>query len=179
MAWTASATVPIRARDGSVTSVEHPFTRFDVLAADSTDLFGRCARCRDPVEGWIREDALLLEALPLVVAAEGTLTEFALALRESAIQRDLAALREVMHRDFTFSFGGGGGPADAFSRWRHENYRSLEALPALLDHGLASADGLLWSAPPAFVRDEEYHGLRAGFRRDGNRWEWLYLVEGD
>jgi hypothetical protein len=181
MAWTARAAVQIRTAAGQPTTVAHPFTRFDVLDVDSTGsiLLLRCARCAEPTEGWIRKEDLITEPLPLERAVEGSLAEFALALRQSAISRDLPALREVMYRDFTFSFGGGGGPADAFSRWRHEGYRSLEALPALLDHGLATDDGVLWAAPPAFLADEDFRGLRAGFRRVENRWEWLYLVRGD
>jgi hypothetical protein len=179
MVWTAQPDVQLRTADGGLVTVANAFTRFDVLGMDSSGLHVRCSRCAAPLEGWIREEDTLYRPRPLHEAVHGTFTEFALALRESALQRDLAALRPVMYERFTFSFGGGGGPADAFSRWHHENYHTLDLLPVVLDHGLATADGVIWSAPPAFVTEEEYRGLRAGFRRLADRWEWLYLVRGD
>jgi hypothetical protein len=84
-----------------------------------------------------------------------------------------------MYDRFTFSFGGGGGPANAFNRWRFEGFRTLDQLAPLLDRGLATFDGEIWSAPPEFVTQDGYMGLRAGFRRVDGRWQWIYLVAGD
>lgn len=179
LVWTARPNVPLHT-DAGVVTIRHPLVRFDVLEADTLGLRVRCARCDAALEGWISLQEVIYTARSPSEARHGTLAEFALAVREAALYRNLAALQPVMSRDFTFSFGGGGGPLDAIGRWEWEGFRSLSQLPALLDRGLATRDSVIWSAPPEFVTDENYHGLRAGFRHSVERgWEWIYLVRGD
>jgi hypothetical protein len=100
-----------------------------------------------------------------------------LAIRAAAGERDEQALRPVMSRDFNFSFEGGGGAIDAFQRWAWEGFGALDNLPPLLDRGVTTRDSVIWTAPPTFLTDPDYQGLRAGFRRarDG-QWEWIYLI---
>lgn len=176
LAWTARAGVPVQTPEAE-TSIPLTFTRLNVLGVDTLGLRVQCLYCVPAVEGWVSREDVVYEALPPAVAATRGLAEFALAVREAAGRRDEAALQPVMARDFTFSFEGGGGPIDAFRRWEFQGFRALDNLPPLLDRGLTTRDSILWSAPPAFVTDAEYRGLRAGFRRGPTgRWEWVYLV---
>lgn len=176
LAWTARADVPIRSESGEQ-RVEHPFTRLNVTAVDTLGVRVQCLYCIPAVDGWVRVGDLVYEpAAPAEVAA-GELAEFVLAVRAAAEARDEAALRPVMSQRFTFSFEGGGGGVDAFRRWEWQGFRALDNLVPLLDRGLATRDSVIWTAPPAFLTDPGYHGLRAGFRRSPEgRWEWIYLV---
>lgn len=177
--WTADENTPLRTEYG-IATIAHPLTRLEVLGADSAaGLHVRCVRCAHPLEGWLHVSSVVYQPTSPAEAADGELAGFALAVRKAALERDLAALRPVMFERFTFSFGGGGGPADAFNRWRFEGFRSLDRLPELLDRGLASHDGEVWTAPHDFVTGEDYLGLRAGFRRTDGKWQWIYLVAGD
>jgi hypothetical protein len=176
--WTAGENTPLRTEYG-IATIAHPLTRLEVLAADSASVHVRCVRCPHPLEGWLDESAVVYEPTTPAEAAEGELAEFVLAVRKAALERDLAALRPIMFERFTFSFGGGGGPADAFNRWRFEGFRSLDRLPELIDRGVATHDGEVWTAPHDFVTGEEYYGLRAGFRRTEGKWQWVYLVAGE
>lgn len=178
-AWTARADVSVFSDTGEIV-VRNTFTRLNVLGVDTLGVRVRCLYCIPALEGTAAREDLVYEALPPDSAARLGLAEFALAVREAASQRDQDALSRVMSRDFTFSLDGGGGPLDAFNRWRFQGFRALDNLPPLLDRGLVTRDSTIWSAPPAFVTDVYYQGLRAGFRRGTqDRWEWIYLVGGD
>jgi hypothetical protein len=177
--WTAREDVPLRTESGEA-RIPHLFTRLNVLAADSLGVQVRCLYCIPTVDGWLAPQDIVFEATEPRVAAERSLAEFALAVREAVGRRDEAALQRVMPHDFTFTFDTGGSAPDAFQRWRFQGYRALDNLPPLLDRGLVTRDSVIWSAPPAFVADPGYHGLRAGFRRNPQgRWEWIYLVGGE
>jgi hypothetical protein len=181
LAWTARGGVTVRADESGTEdgSVRDPFTRVNVLAVDTPGIRIRCLYCIPSVDGWVDREDLVYEPTTPAEAAERGLTEFVLAVRAAAEQRDESALGRVMARDFTFSLSGGGGPVDAFRRWEFQGYRALDNLPALLDRGLATRDSIIWVAPPAFLSDPWYTGMRAGFRRSpAGRWEWIYLVGG-
>lgn len=175
--WTARADVPLRRDAGSV-AIPRPFTRLEVLLPDTVALRVRCELCPEPVEGWIGREDVVWEAPEPSAAADGSLAEFALAVRTAAADRDVQALRPVMSRRFIHSFGGGEGVLEALLEWDRERYRSLDLLPGLMDGGLATRDGRIWVAPAEFVTDPGYMGLRAGFQRVGGQWEWLFLVGG-
>jgi hypothetical protein len=178
LAWTARPDVRVVTDEGE-TRVPHAFTRLNVLHADTIGVRVRCLYCIPALEGSLAREDVVHEALTPGAASHGTLAEFALAVRHAAEHRDLRALQGVMSSDFTFSFGGGGGPGSALIRWQWEGFRSLDHLPPLLDRGLATRDSVIWVAPPAFLSDPEYHGLRTGFRRNGaGQWEWIFLVSG-
>jgi hypothetical protein len=178
-AWTAQGGVAVHTDTGEVL-IPKPFTRLNVLGVDSLGVLVRCLYCIPALEGRVQQDDIVHEALSPEAASRLGLAEFALAVREAASRRDQQALGPVMARDFTFGFEGGGGPVDAFHRWRFQGFRSLDNLPPLLDRGLATRDSVVWTAPPVFLTDPEYHGLRAGFRRGMHgRWEWIYLVGGE
>jgi hypothetical protein len=177
--WTAREDVALHAGDGAEISIPNLLTRLDVVGRDSVGLLVRCVVCREPVEGYVDEELVVFTHLPPEISAWSELTEFALSIRDAAERRDIDALRPVMAFDFSFSFLGSQTPEDAFAVWRSEQFATLDRLPGILDRGLASPDGRIWSAPPAFVRELGYRGLRAGFRqRVDGRWEWLYLIEG-
>jgi hypothetical protein len=36
---------------------------------------------------------------------------------------------------------------------------------------------LVWAVPPAFACPRGYAGVRTGFRRGPDGWEWAFLVE--
>ncbi|CAN5732460.1 hypothetical protein BH23GEM3_BH23GEM3_18400 [soil metagenome] len=177
LVWTARPGTLIRTVHGEET-VRNVFVRFDVLGSDSLGLHVRCARCPAPLEGWISREDVVFKPVSLEDAAGGELADFALAVREAAIQRDLAGLRRLMTREFTYSLEGGAGSVAAMARWEMEGFRSLELLPTLLDHGVATRDSVIWSAPPDFLTADSFPGVRAGFRRTNGRWEWIYFVRG-
>lgn len=155
------------------------FTRLRTVARDSAGVLVRCELCDPPFEAVVDESGIVYDRLPPEVAAWGSLAEFALSVREAAAHHDLAALRPVMAPDFSFSFVGPQTPEAAFEVWGWERFATLGRVPALLDGGLTSRDGSIWSAPLAFVREPGHQGLRLGFRqRPDGRWEWLYLIEG-
>lgn len=173
--WTPRAGLPLRTEGGSAV-VPHLFSRLEVLGTDSLGIHVSCSFCREPVRGWIEREEVIYEPLTPHLAAHGELAEFLLALRDAAVRLDLELLRPVMARDFINHFDAPEGAEEAISRWRWEQFRTLDHLPRLLDRGVASRDGRLWTSPPDFLTDASYEGLRAGFRRSGDRWEWLFLV---
>jgi hypothetical protein len=177
--WTSRPNVEMELPEGGSIAVMHPFARMELIQVDSVGLLVRCSACPGVPLGYLAEDDLVLGALPPEVAAWSGLAEFALSIRDAAESHDLQALRPVMAYDFSFGFIGMQTIEHAFSAWIGENFVTLTRLPALLDRGLASRDGRIWTAPPEFLTDPGYSGLRAGFRRraDG-RWEWIYLIQG-
>jgi hypothetical protein len=82
-----------------------------------------------------------------------------------------------MSPEFSFSFIGVQTQDAALTAWRSDGFRALDEVPDLLDRGVTTLDGRIWSAPPEFLEDLSYGGPRLGFqqRADG-RWEWLYLI---
>lgn len=176
--WTAREAIVLRTASGE-TLIPRPFTRLDVFAADSLSLQVRCAGCGDSVVGWVERTAVIHQPIPLDSAAGGEPAQFALAVRAAAIQHDQVALRRVMALDFSFSALGAYGRDRALASWFSENFRSLDRVPAMLDAGLTLLNGS-WVAPPGFATSFDYRGLRLGFRRTpAERWEWLYLVQGE
>lgn len=174
--WIASPSASIRGADGSEAPLDL-FTRIELQGSDSSGVRVVCAVCTPRLEGSLLEDDLVTQAPPPEIAAWGTLPEFLLSIRTAAADRDLSLLRPVMVSDFTYAFVGIQTPDDAFAFWRSESFRSLDELAGLLDRGVQTTDGRIWSAPAAFVSNAAYRGPRAGFRRrpDG-RWEWVYLI---
>jgi len=177
VAWTAAPGMVITSDS---TGREVPldlFTRLEVLGRDSLGVRVACRVCGPAIEGRVLEGGLVADVLLPEVAAWGTLPEFLLAVRTAAANRDFVHLRPVMVADFTYAFIGIQTSEEAFAFWSAEDFWSLDELPGLLDRGVRTTDGRIWSAPPAFVSDRSYRGARAGFRRraDG-RWEWVYLI---
>lgn len=180
MVWTREAGTTL-APDSAVAGgvVPHLFTRLEVLRADSARLHVRCVVCTPRVEGWVPRGAVVYQPAAPEAAARGELAEFLLAVRSAAERADVAALRPVMSRRFTSSFSGGDGILEALARWEWEGHRSLRRLPGLLDRGVSTRDQRIWAAPPEYLSQPQYYDLRAGFRREEGRWEWIFLVRGD
>lgn len=177
--WTRAPATELRPDSAGVRgTVANAFTRLEVLRSDSSSLYVRCVVCTPRVEGWVETEGVVFEPRAPAQAADGELADFLLAVRDAASRRDVAALRAVMGRGFTHSFAGGDGVVEALGRWEQEGFRRLDRLPFLLDRGVATPDGTIWAAPPAWVTDRAYSDLRAGFRREGGRWEWVFLVPG-
>lgn len=160
------------------TALPHVFTRLEVLRSDSAALYVRCVVCTPHREGWVEKERVIWEARAPALAAAGELPEFLLAVREAAARRDLAALRPVMGRLFAHSLSGADGVVEAVGRWEQEGFRRLDRLPFLLDRGVATREGSLWAAPPAWITVPTYADLRAGFRRENDRWQWIFFVPG-
>lgn len=177
--WTGVEDVVVRG-DSSSTAVARPFTALEVIAADTGGISVRCASCPGEPVGRVRHTEVVHTPLSPAEAAWGTLGEFALALREAAARADTAALLPVMNREFTFSFVGTQGPAQALAVWSAEDLAPLALIPRLLDTGLARGPGGVWAAPPEHFESPGYDGLRLGFRRSANgSWEWLFLIRGE
>jgi hypothetical protein len=180
LVWTREADTALRPDSAGTPAAKlpHTFTRLRVLRSDSASLYVRCEVCTPHVEGWVPQEEVVFEARTPALAATGDLAEFLLAVREAASRRDLAALRPVMSRQFAHSLGGADGVVEAVGRWEQEAFRRFDRIPFLLDRGVATGDSLVWAAPPAWVSSPGYRDLRLGFRREGNRWEWIFLVPG-
>ncbi len=175
--WTRGEGTPVRVDSARTAAIPRLFTRLEVLGSDSAALRVRCVVCAPQVEGWVEKRSVVYETLAPDAAAQGELAGFLLAVRAAAARHDVAALRPVLSRSFTSSLEPTGeGIIETLHRWEQERYRSLDRLPALLDAGVASRDGRIWAAPQAYLATPGYPGLRAGFRRGGTRWEWVFLV---
>lgn len=181
LVWTREAATVLEPDSAGVpaATVPHLFTRLEVLRSDSASLYVRCAVCTPVAEGWVPKEGVVFEAAAPAAAATGGLAEFLLAVRSAAAARDVPALRAVMSRDFTHSFRGGDGVVEAIGRWEQMGFRRLDRLPFLLDRGVGTRDRQIWAGPPAYLTDLNYRDLRAGFRRNGDRWEWIFFVPGD
>jgi len=177
LGWTGSSGAQLRTAEGEPLPSPRPFTRVEVIGIDSVGLRVRCEGCGG-VEAYADPERLLFEPLSPRDATEGTLEEFALAIRDAAARRSLESLRPVMSPEFSHGFIGTQTPESAFATWIAEDFATLDAVPALLDGGLASRDGRIWSAPPEFVEQLGFRGLRIGFRQVEGRWEWIYLIRG-
>lgn len=178
--WTRQAGVRLRG-DSSQTTLPYAAMRLEVIRGDSASLYVRCARCAQPVMGWVpRESVVHVPRSPAEAAAGEDLAEFVLAVRAAAQRRDVQALRAVMSPRFVHDPDGRDGVVEAFSDWEREQFRRLDRLPFLLDRGVASVPGTqLWAGPPEFATAPGYQDLRAGFRRNAQgRWEWSFFVQG-
>lgn len=176
--WTRDVNTVVRTDSGEVV-IPRMFTRLHVTGTDSLGLLVECPDCPSAGVAWLDTAQVVYAAAEPEVEAGGDLPRFLLAVRNAAIERDVAALRAVMTPEFTFSFGPAGGRLEAFAAWQQEGFRSLDQLPALLDRGVVSQDSRIWVAPPEYLDNANYLGLRAGFRREEGRWVWLFLVRGD
>ncbi len=176
--WTAAADVELRTEDG-IETVDHVFTRLNVVHRDSVGLLVSCEVCSPETIGYVKLTDLVYDPEEPVDAAEEGIAEFALAVRDAALRRDLEALRPVMSPYFSYLLSGGEGPDSALGYWTIERFRSVDLLPFLLDEGLTTRDSTLWVAPPAFFADVEYTGHRAGFSRSPEgTWQWVFLING-
>ena len=179
--WTAAPEVAVR-HNGSATAIARPLMRLDVdgRGEDGT-LHVVCAYCEGEVRGSVSPEEVLWEPAAPVQAADGTISDFALAVREAAAWRRVEELLPVMAADFTFGFAAQRDRALAPRAWEWEEYRGLDQVPRLIDEGLVSIGRDFWVAPAAYAEAPGYDGLRVGFRRnpETDRWEWLFLVKGE
>lgn len=177
--WTRSAQMPLRGDSAAAGgTVPYLFTRLQVTGNDSASLRVRCDLCVPMIEGWVSRAAVVYEVLLPEAAAGGELAEFLLAVRDAAARRDVPALRQAMSREFTSSLIMDGGALEAGARWDRGGYGDLDRLPALLDRGVHTRGGQLWAAPPEYYLRGGYRDLRGGFRREGERWVWVFFVRG-
>jgi hypothetical protein len=177
-AWTAAPGTALRTAGGA-SVLPHVFMRLEVLHTDTAELMVRCVFCLGQPIGWVPPEAVVRESPMPREAAGLSLAEFAHAVRAAAARRDVDALRAVMARDFVHSLGPAeGGVLEALAAWEREGYRLLDHLPLLMDRGIVAVPGTqVWSAPPEFAGDRRYAGVRTGFRRGPDGWEWAFLVE--
>ena len=176
--WTATGNQQMLTRVG-VLVVPHLFTRLDVIGRGPAGVAVTCRVCTPMITGYLTEEDLISTADTPDAAASRDLPVFLASIREAARRRDLSALLSVMAPDFSYDFIGIQTPEAGFEGGRAEEFKTLEQVPALVDHGVTTDDQRIWVSPPAFLHDLTYHGPRLGFRRrpDG-RWEWLFLVRG-
>src|SRR5688500_12363645 len=144
--WTARAGVALRG-DSAEIAIARPFTRLEVVGADSLSLRVRCVYCGERVEeGWVARADVISADSPADSVLSGSVAAFAMAVRRAAVQRDLVAVWPLMATDFAFSSLGTYGRDKALSSWTSENFRTLDQLPGLLDAGLSPL-GEWWVAP--------------------------------
>jgi hypothetical protein len=175
--WNRDAGVLLRGAT-EMLPLPHVFMRLEVMEAEGAELRVRCVHCPLLREGWIGRDAVVHAPAPPARAAGGELAEFALALRDAAIRRDIGALRPVLSAEFSHQLGPlEPGVLETLAAWEAEEYAALDRLPGLLDRGIAPVPGTqLWAAPPEHAAGRGYADLRAGFRRGDGGWQWIFLV---
>lgn len=185
LVWTAREGVELVSVSGAV-RLPYALMRLDVLGADPSGFRVRCSVCAEPQEGIVEREAVIFAPASPIDAARGSVAEFALAIRAAAERHDVEALRAVMSPDFSFTFGGAEGRLEALAAWEREGYSSLDRLPSLLDRGVVDRwegepprPDELFVAPPEYVRRPDYLDLRAGFRRSGGEWRWVFFIGGD
>lgn len=178
-AWTSGAGVRLRA-DSDTVVLPYGAMRLQVLGRDSAGVRVRCLVCPGYPTGWVEPGELLIRAATLEEAARRPeAAEFALALREAALRRDVAALASVMSPEFVTTPGGLEGAASALAAWRAQGFRPLDELARAIDRGVVPLPhGGIWAAPPEWVARTGYPGAHAGFRRENGRWVWLFLLPG-
>lgn len=175
--WTREPGVRVRG-DSVETRLPYTFMRLDVVAADSAGFTVRCAFCARPTAGWVsRDDVIHPPAARPGVAAGAELASFLLAVRMAASARDVAALREVMSREFVHDLSGRDGVLEAVGDWEREAYRRLDRLPFVLDRGVTAVPRAeVWAAPPEYATEVGFRDLRAGFVHRDGRWSWVFLT---
>jgi hypothetical protein len=179
--WTAAPEVQVLA-DSVTFSLPRPMTRLDVAGRDSSGMLRvTCAYCAGEVSGVVRERDVVWEAASPVEASGGSLSDFALAIRDAAAWRRIDSITPVMASDFTFGFSAQRDRGVTMTAWAWENFRNLDQVPRLIDEGMVQIDQDFWVAPAEYAERPGYQGLRLGFRRsaDTGRWEWLFLVRGE
>lgn len=177
--WTAAPEVAVR-NDTAAIALPRPFTRLDVTGRDSVGFLQvACAYCDRPIAGTVAVEDVVYEPQAPVEAAEGTLAEFALAIRDAAAWRRIDSLAVVMAPDFTFGLAAQRDRAITITAWEREKFRDLDQLPRLLDEGLVQIGPDFWVAPREYAEQPGYQGLRLGFQREEGRWMWLFLVRGE
>jgi hypothetical protein len=178
--WTRTAGVALQRDSGEAVVVPHGSMRLQVLRADTGGMLRvRCLVCVVPVDGRVRMADVVYEPRSPAEAATDSLAVFVLAIREAARRHDVPGLRAVMSPSFVHAADGPDGILEAVGAWEAYAYRVLDRVPGLLDRGVVPVPGTdLWTAPPASAAATGYPQLRAGFRRRGTRWEWIYLLQG-
>jgi len=177
MVWTREAGQSLRGENSPV-PLPYVGMRLEVLRSDTTELLVRCVHCPGTPMGWIAPESVVHQPRRPLEAAQLELGDFVLAVRDAASRRDVAALRQVMSRDFVHQLGPAEtGVLIAVGDWEREGYRDLDRLPFILDRGVVPVPGTqVWAAPPEFAARPNYADLRAGFRRGARGWEWIFLV---
>lgn len=175
--WTREPGVRLRG-DSAETQLPYTFMRLDVVSADSAGFTVRCAFCARPTAGWVSRDDVIHDSRTRPgVAAGMDLASFLLAVRAAASARDVAALREVMAREFVHDLSGRDGMVEALGDWEREAYRRLDRLPFVLDRGVSAVPRTeVWAAPPEYATDVRFRDLRAGFVRRDGYWSWVFLT---
>lgn len=176
--WTREPGVSLRGEQYTVT-VPYLFTRLEVVRIDSAGMLVRCHTCRGAPTGIVDGAKVIdLSAVPSPAdAARLELADFALAVREAARRRDVAALRAAMAREFVHTLDGADGPLEAVAAWERRYFGDVDRLPSILDRGIANVTGTqVWAAPPEYAQTLQYRDLRTGFRRDADGWRWIFLV---
>jgi hypothetical protein len=167
--------------DSTAFALSRPFTRLDVVGRDSLGFLVSCAYCAGDVRGVVAEEDVVVEATAPAEAADASLAEFALAVRDAAAWRRIDSLPGVMASDFTFGLSAQRDRGVTTTAWEWENFRNLDQVPRLLDEGLVQIGEDFWVAPAEYAARPGYQGLRLGFRRNAatGLWEWLFLVRGE
>ncbi len=101
-------------------------------------------------------------------------------LKEAVAARDMTTLAGMMTPDFAFVLGGSPGEdrkGDGVFQYWDENNLWIE-LEGILSEKFVESGGFM-VAPPQFVTTPDaYHGYRAGIKRIGGSWKFVYFVNG-
>lgn len=177
-AWTALPRVVLSDSSGSW-AIEGLLTKLIVVGGDSASLRARCAICDDTVYRWVSREEVIYEVPPVDSTTTGSIAEFAFAVRQAAVTRNMEAIWPLLAPDFTFGALSTSGKDRAVMAWMSDNFSTLDVVPGMLDAGLTEM-GTWWVAPAAYARAFDYRGPRIGFTRTREgRWEWAFFVEGE
>ena len=113
--------------------------------------------------------ALPLSAAPLPADAQPVINK----VRAAAAKRDFAALRPLMAKEFTFSFGDDRDADAAIAYWKSDK-NSLKDLVAVLDKGCRTTRKNVVEC-----KGNGDTGYRAGFQKTKQGWLMEWAVAGD
>ena len=113
--------------------------------------------------------ALPVSAAPLPADVQPVISK----VRAAAAKRDFAALRPLMVKEFTFSFGDDRDADAAIAYWKSDK-NSLKDLVAVLDKGCRAT-----AKNAVECKGNGSTGYRAGFKKTSQGWLMEWAVGGD
>ena len=110
---------------------------------------------------------------------EAEFKAFYAKFKKAVKAKDKAAVKSMMGSFVSYSFGA--SKFDPDSAIKHiDKYKLWKKFAETLDKGyIYSKDLKGYVAPPAYVKDENYMGYRAGFSKKNGKWQLIFFITGD
>lgn len=99
--------------------------------------------------------------------------------QEIVKSKDKAALKAVMAKSISFSFGTTKTDPDSAIKYIEKNNLWAKFDEILSKGYIFSKDLNGYVSPPDYVKVEGYMGYRAGFTKEKNCWKLIFFIAGD